>query len=185
MDAATRIGRVYDAVIVDEGQDFQSTYWIAMEPLLKEDGYFYVFYDNNQNLYNGIIDFAGLIQEPPFVLNHNCRNTKAIHKTVAQFHNNPNGLICNGPKGRPPEMHAYSGENGQTRLLQKTLNHLVNEEHIDCRDIVILTPLGEERTSLKPGVHLGNFTLSQQPTQKPLTIQATVFTDLRGWNDLL
>jgi hypothetical protein len=180
MDAAGKLGRTYDALIVDEGQDFQPAFWIAMEPLLKENGILYVFYDNNQNLYNGTIDFQGLIQEPPFILNRNCRNTIAIHKTVARFHNNPNGLVCNGPQGRPPELHSYHSENDQLRLLQRLLNHLVNEEHIDCRNITILTPLGEERTSLKPGLRLGTFTLSQHPSQNALTVQATSVYRFKG-----
>lgn len=180
MDAAAKLGRVYDALIVDEGQDFQPAYWIAMEPLLKEDGIFYVFFDNNQNLYNGTIDFQGLIQEPPFILNRNCRNTKAIHKVVARFHNNPSGLVCNGPLGRPPELISYQNENDKLRLLQKLLNHLVNEEHVDCRNITILTPLGEDHTCLKPGLRLGMFTLSQQPNQNGPTVQATSIYRFKG-----
>ncbi len=36
LEAAAKIGRVYDAIIVDEGQDFQETYWFALESLLWE-----------------------------------------------------------------------------------------------------------------------------------------------------
>ena len=180
LDASARIGRVYDAVIVDEGQDFKPTYWIAMEPLLKEEGTFFIFYDNNQNLYNGTIDFSGLIQEPPFILNRNCRNTKAIHQTVARFHSNPRALVCYGPEGRAPELQVYRGQDGQLRSLQKILHHLVNEEHIDCQDIAILTPLGEERTRLTPGLRVGMFTLSPQPARAQNTIQATSIYKFKG-----
>ena len=65
LEAAQEIGRVYDAVIVDEGQDFRENYWIALESLLKEDGYLYIFFDNNQNLFGGLKDLSGLIPEPP------------------------------------------------------------------------------------------------------------------------
>ena len=43
----------YEAIICDEGQDFREDFWVALEFLL--DDYdrspFYVFYDDNQNLY--------------------------------------------------------------------------------------------------------------------------------------
>lgn len=35
------IGPVYDVIIVDEGQDFKENYWIALYPLLKEEGYLF------------------------------------------------------------------------------------------------------------------------------------------------
>ena len=67
-DATGEIGQVYDAIIVDEGQDFREEYWMAMQPLLKENGYLYIFFDNNQNIYSRSADFGGLIQEAPFPL---------------------------------------------------------------------------------------------------------------------
>lgn len=180
LDASEKIGRVYDAIIVDEGQDFQLTYWAALEPLLKENGYLYIFYDNNQNLYSGISDFGGLIQEAPFSLNRNCRNTKSIHQVVTKFHDNPASLWAEGPQGRPPELTSYQGEEDMLRQLQKLLHLLIREEHIACDDIVILTPRGEMRTCLKPGIRLGMFTLSAQPPQRANTIQTTSVYRFKG-----
>ncbi|MBE3086437.1 MAG: NERD domain-containing protein [Bacteroidetes bacterium] len=180
MDASQEIGRIYDAIIVDEGQDFQENYWIALESLLKEDGYLYIFYDNNQNLYKGSDDFGGLITEQPFVLTHNCRNTKSIHKTVVRFHNNPASLQCFGPDGRLPELISYNGEEDQQRTLQKLLYKLIAEEHIDHEDIVILTPRGEDRTRLKPGLKLGMFTLTNTNDRRQMTVQATSIYKFKG-----
>jgi superfamily I DNA and RNA helicase len=99
LKAADTIGRVYDAIIIDEGQDFKENYWIAIESLLKENGYLYIFYDNNQNLYEGALDFGGLIQEQPCILTQNCRNTQLIHKAVANYHSNPKSINCSGSIG--------------------------------------------------------------------------------------
>ena len=180
LDAAAKIGRVYDAIIVDEGQDFQETYWFALESLLKEDGYLYVFYDDNQNLYGGVKDFGGLISEPAFILNQNCRNTKAIHNLVATFHNDPQSLLCYGPEGRAPEIINYNGDEDQLRQLQKLLHHLVIEEHINNEDIVILTPRGERTTKLVSGLKLGVFTITNLPSDHPSKIQATSVYKFKG-----
>jgi len=173
MDAAGEIGRVYDVIIIDEGQDFKDLYWVALEAMLRENGYLYIFYDNNQNLYDGALDFAGLITEQPFQLTRNCRNTQAIHNTVIQYHSNPQPLRCTGPIGRPPEVLTYDGETAGLRQLQKLLYHLVAEEHIHPTDIAVLTPRGRETTYLKAGTTLGNFKLSPYPSTDPTVIQAT------------
>ena len=180
LEAADQLGRVYDAIIVDEGQDFHENYWIGLEALLKEDGYLYIFFDNNQNLFGGIKDFGGLISEPPFVLNQNCRNTKSIHKTVAKFHSNPASLVCFSPEGREPEVIQYSGEDDLLRKLQKLLHHLVVDEHIDNDEIVILTPRGEEKTRLAPGLKLGLFTLTNYSPDHQSKIQATSVHKFKG-----
>jgi hypothetical protein len=180
LEAAGTLGRIYDAIIVDEGQDFQENYWIALESLLKEDGYLYIFYDNNQNLYGGTGDFGGLISIPPFILNQNCRNTKAIHDMVAKFHNNPQSLVCFGPDGRIPETIHFSGENDQIRQLQKIVQKLIIEEHISNQDIVILTPRGEKNTKLVPGLKLGIFSITNQPPNHPSKIQVTSVYKFKG-----
>ena len=66
----------YDAIIVDEGQDFKESYWITIEKMLAPNGYFYIFYDPDQNLYKSDLQFP--INEEPFVLKTNCRNARQI-----------------------------------------------------------------------------------------------------------
>jgi superfamily I DNA and RNA helicase len=180
LDAAGTLGRVYDAIIVDEGQDFLENYWIALESLLKDDGFLYIFYDNNQNLYGGKGDFGGLISTPPFVLNQNCRNTRAIHEMVATYHNDPKSLVCYGPEGRKPEMIQYSGVDDQIRQLQKMIYNLVVDEHISNQDIVILTTHGEKNTALVHGLKLGTFTITNQPPSHLSQIQATSVYKFKG-----
>lgn len=180
LNATGEIGRVYDAIIIDEGQDFKESYWIALESLLKEDGYLYIFFDNNQNLYDGTLEFSGLITEPPFQLTINCRNTQAIHNTVIKFHNNPSHLRCFGPVGRPPEILPYYGEKDGLHQLQKLLHRLVIDENIHPADIAILTPRGRETTKLTNGTRLGNFELSLNPSSERNVIQATSVYRFKG-----
>ena len=41
----------FDAVIVDEGQDFASSWWDVLEEMLAEDGRMLVFYDPSQRIF--------------------------------------------------------------------------------------------------------------------------------------
>lgn len=181
LKAVDETGPMFDAIIVDEGQDFLETYWVALASLLNEkEGIFYIFYDDNQNLYGGGASLNGIVDEEPFLLPENCRNTKAIHKVVNAFYSDQKRIVCNGPEGRTPEVHEYRESADMLKGVQSILNKLVNEENVASEDIVILTPHAQEKTSLKIGTRLGNFTLSDMPPQRRNEIQATTIYKFKG-----
>jgi nucleoside phosphorylase len=76
----------YDAVIVDEGQDFRETWWTMVEAALKspQAGTLYVFLDDNQTL----LPHRGQppIEQSPHKLSTNCRNAGAIFEVVRRLH---------------------------------------------------------------------------------------------------
>lgn len=180
MKAVDETGPMFDAIIVDEGQDFLETYWVALASLLNEkEGIFYIFCDDNQNLYGGA-SLKGIIDDEPYPLTENCRNTKAIHKVVNSFYSDRKRISCNGPEGRTPELQTYRDSAEMLKSIQSVLNKLVNEEHVAVEDIVILTPHAQERTALKIGIKLGNFVLSDVPSQRRNEIQATTIYKFKG-----
>ncbi len=132
----------YDAIVVDEGQDFMDNWWMPLQYLLydPDGGIFYIFYDDNQRLYDRENQFP--IQQPPYPLTVNCRNTRNIHKQVLKYYQGeespPTAL---GPKGRPVEFQYYSDENSFHLKLERTLQNLILEEQVPPEQIVVLTPL--------------------------------------------
>jgi superfamily I DNA and RNA helicase len=78
LGAAQPPGMLYDALIIDEAQDFADLWWPAALAALREEetGGLYVFSDEGQRVfsrYGG--PPAGLV---PLVLDHNLRNTRQI-----------------------------------------------------------------------------------------------------------
>lgn len=75
----------YDAVVVDEAQDFSDDYWFAVEELLRNpaEGHLYIFIDQNQTLYRRHANLP--VQDEPFYLTANCRNTAPIHEVGYLF----------------------------------------------------------------------------------------------------
>lgn len=76
----------FDAVIVDEGQDFKDNWWMVVEACLadKANGIFYIFFDERQN----IAHFEPpryIVPQLPFELSRNCRNMGEIFKYVQQL----------------------------------------------------------------------------------------------------
>ncbi len=73
----------YDAIVVDEGQDFEEVWWISLENIYRRNTdikRLTVFYDPKQNLYVNAPQHPGDLNHA-FPLTNNCRNTKKI----AQF----------------------------------------------------------------------------------------------------
>lgn len=179
-DAAVALGKKYDAIIVDEGQDFRELYWLVInEVLSKPNGILYVFYDDNQNLFKSL-SIDSIIEGDPFLLTENCRNTKLIHELVRNYHQEKEIIKSKSPDGFKPEIYYYENEAQLKNNLQSLLNKLINQEKIDNRDIVILSPHSQENTLIKNGAKLGNFLVTENPVQKNNEIFWTSIYKFKG-----
>ena len=142
----------YDAVIVDEGQDFSKSAWDQIARLPAEDGDFYIFYDPDQNIFNEELELPdfGL---PPVVLDRNCRNTKKIFEAMAPYRTIPSGIMDDSPVGSD-----VIERKGNVRdLLAAELERLVMIEQIPLQDIVILTGHSIRNTSIGADAKVGRF----------------------------
>jgi len=96
-------GQKYDAVVVDEAQDFADAWWTPVLRSLRDEdeGGLFVYSDENQRI------FARFGRPPvalvPLVLDHNLRNTRQIHD-------------CFGPLA-PSRMYAVGGDGPEVRFV--------------------------------------------------------------------
>jgi hypothetical protein len=76
----------YDAIIIDEGQDFRDEWWLIVEAALvnQEYGILYIFHDDNQALLPNRASYP--ITQAPISLSKNCRNAGEIFDVVRRFH---------------------------------------------------------------------------------------------------
>ena len=96
----------FDAVIVDEGQDFQDLWWTSLDSIFRDPdnkGCYYVFYDPKQNLYVDNPSLPGELGQP-FELPENCRNTVRIAEHCAALVGYENKYRDGAPVGDEPEM---------------------------------------------------------------------------------
>lgn len=157
MKAIDSLGSRYDAIVVDEGQDFQSHWWVPLQCLLTDPdrGIFYLFFDDNQNLYQ--TDFAPPEGLARFPLTRNCRNTQYIHRAFLPFYRSETLPLAIGPEGRPPEIHYYDTDQTLKKQLAHVLHHLTVQEDIATEDIVLLTPRAKDKSLLWHWGRLGNW----------------------------
>lgn len=168
----------FDAVLVDEGQNFDDLAWLALEDCLRENGIFYVFYDDNQRVTNS----RGRIPSElhPIPLDENVRNTRAIHQATQPFYVGDGSLRARGPAGRPPEILPYTSPDELPALLARTLNRLVVAEGVSAVDIVVLTPRVLSGSSL-PDLSLSNgFHLVAAHSANHREIQVASIADFQG-----
>ena len=161
--AAGTLGPRYDAMVVDEAQDFRPGWWPALMKLHREpdDGPLFVFADNNQNLYGGALP-APVAGELTLPLPANLRNTKPIHEFVSVFYRGEEPPSGRGPAGRPVEVLSYRDEDELARLLALVLKNL-EQEGVPLKDIVVLTPARPAKSPLRQRGRVNGYRLSDQP----------------------
>jgi len=128
----------YDAVIIDEGQDFGDEYWLPLDMVLKstQDSWLYIFYDENQRLYSRTSSFP--IQDGEiFPLYKNCRNTKPIHEMAYRYYDG-DVIEGSGLDGRLPEVIQANSDNEQGKLIARKISQLIHDEMVAPEDIGVL-----------------------------------------------
>jgi superfamily I DNA and RNA helicase len=152
------LGVYYDAIIVDEGQDFDDKWWILLQALLrsKEESLLYVFYDENQIISrNGRSPTYPIPSEHHYPLPFNCCTTKKIHEAIVKYVTIGKPPACKpeSPEGQEIENIKVGSlsEDGRTKLVE-LLNRLIHKEKIPLEDIVLLTPFGKDKSYFKEGL---------------------------------
>jgi ATP:corrinoid adenosyltransferase len=149
----------WDALIVDEGQDFKEYWWLALEKALKDDGdaCIYVFSDPSQNIYEGSpAEFLGL---SPARLTVNCRNTRKI----ADY---SYGLIDQEPCAAPEcpegvEVTEVDCEDDAEMCdqVRRALHELIVVNKIPSAGVAVLSAHGVKHSVVWKQKRFGNFSL--------------------------
>jgi superfamily I DNA/RNA helicase len=155
-----RPGERFDAIVVDEGQDFGEDRWDLLRLALgdEENGILYVFYDDNQRLKSECSRFlAGL---PAVTLTKNLRNTRAIYEAASPFFS-CGTLQAAGPKGRPVEYVSVDRPELVEREVSRVLHRLIREELVPAEHVAVLT--AGSGTHLGSAERIGAFECGSKP----------------------
>ena len=166
LDALILIENRYDALIVDEGQDFENNWWIPLQELLDDpdEGMFYIFFDDNQKLYGKKKNLP--LSDPPFSLSENCRNTKQIHKKTMKYYRGEIKPEAIGPEGQPPEIVKINAQSTEKNIVTKVVTNLLRNEKVIPSDITILTPHRESNSIWNIGDYLANCPITWQRSEQ-------------------
>lgn len=183
LEAATAGDESYrfDAIIADEGQDFSPSWWAALELLLVDpkSGVFYIFYDDNQLVYPRQLCLP--VEELPFALTVNCRNTQKIFQMLTGFYRSDLKLRCKGPQGREVGINLYTDDPVSLRAsLTEVLARLIYAEAVRPEDVVLLSPGGLDKPPLARLAPPGSFRLAPERTRNSSEIYSTTIRLFKG-----
>jgi superfamily I DNA and RNA helicase len=144
--AVERIPERFDAIVVDEGQDFREEYWLPLEMLLSDPDKspLCIFFDQNQNLYMRVSTFP--IKDEPFVLTANCRNTKVIHDAAYRFFRGELTDPPDIPGARIECIHAPTLQ-AQADRIGALITRLIAVERVKPCDIAVLMLDAQDRAA--------------------------------------
>lgn len=127
----------YDAIVCDEGQDFREEFWVPLELLLSdyERAPFYIFYDDNQNIYARAGTFP--VRDEPFTLTTNCRNTAPIHLAAYKHYA---GVPVSPPdiEGDEVQFEVSPGRDAQAAKINARIVDLIARQGVAAGDIAVL-----------------------------------------------
>jgi hypothetical protein len=180
MAAADILNVRYDAIVVDEGQDFLEDWWIPLQTLLRDPDYgiLYIFFDDNQRIYVQHSTFP--IQQAPYSLTVNCRNTQNIHQVVVQFYDAEIHPTARGPLGRPVELVFYDDPQRLRPTLQAILRRLIVDERIPTDEITVLSPLSRSKSQLWGSSSVSEATLTDTWPPPPGQVYCTTIHSFKG-----
>lgn len=143
----------YDSIILDEFQDFEPSWYKALEECVIKDpqyGTFYIVGDGNQTIFERDDLKDKLSSFFTFELSDNLRNTKQIFNVFSPF-----SEVLVEPQG--PEGQAVgfieSNENNLEKLIEKEANKLFSQK-VRPRDIVVLS--GRKPSKFYQSLHNSN-----------------------------
>lgn len=141
----------FDAVIVDEGQDFKPEWFEFLNTVLRKDTrtHFIVLLDEKQDIFNHWKHFPCRPQPSRKLLRKNCRNTRHIVDYLNQHY--PTDMISfeRSPLGTPIVERTVSDDANELYAITQDIKRLTGKEHIRPGAIVILIHAPKEESCLR------------------------------------
>jgi len=175
--AIDKLGKQYDALIVDEAQDLNDDWLEALAYTLKdpEDSFIWLFMDDNQRVYDS--DLSAPRDYATWDLTVNCRNTQAIHREVMKKYEGEVEPQALGPEGREVELY---NTDDPAAVITARIAELCGKDEVPPRDIVVLSSHGIEKSAVA-AAGCGDYTYTAEPEPTSPFIR---FSSIRAFKGL-
>lgn len=171
----------YKHVVIDEGQDFEPNQITILKDIneLRENGFFYVFYDENQLVQQR--EGLSWRKDIPcqLVLSINCRNTRNIATTSYSVIESKNSEVKSDIDGRKANFIHLEDNEDLVSELERIMDSYIQDGYLRS-DITILTHKTIESSVLKNISRIGKFSISKEEVES----RAILFTTSRKFKGL-
>lgn len=169
----------FDAIIVDEAQDFSDGWWAVIEEGLAsgKDSHLILFHDGAQDIFNKGVS----LPEYPvhFTLNYNLRNTKRIAQEVGKLSELDLEPHPRCPEGEHPKTFEGLNERDTINRLERLIRGLLNDG-ITPEQIVLLTPHTKPNSSLRNTDSLADTPVASDPERRADSILHSTIGAFKG-----
>jgi superfamily I DNA/RNA helicase len=131
----------FDAIVVDEAQDFEPNWWLPIELLNAEaeDGSLFIFHDPKQNLFvNKKLSFPA--NAARFELPVNCRNTRRIADLCSRVRGVDIPSAVFAPEGVEPTIEVVPTPDRRAAAVEQQLKEWVKDGKLTASQVAVLSP---------------------------------------------
>jgi hypothetical protein len=170
----------YDALVVDEGQDFHRDWFDLLGGLLRdpEGGSFVVFFDPAQDI------FGTGCRLPPFpqaALGVNFRTTRSIAAFLRRYSAGGAAAHSRSPEGEAPTVHLQPrGDAAAARAVDRLVDELVREKNVAPGSITVVAPHTKKNSCLRGVETLGGQRVSTDPLDREGAVLVTTTHKFKG-----
>ena len=151
----------FDCIIVDEAQDYDLDMGLTIRALLKSNySCFYVFFDENQNVFSKDFENAFAIDYPPIILRYNIRNTGRIYENAIKQTGLGKETLANTLLGVQPEYYEYKNATQCKKSLTNIVNRLTQKEYVSPNSIVVLSNKEFEKSVVGDEERIGQYIIN-------------------------
>lgn len=170
----------YDLVVVDEAQDFTEDWAYCTNLITKENGSLYVFYDESQNVFSRNFGEKFYIDEPPFVLRYNIRNTSNIYEYTQKRTVLGTDTLVNQIEGVEPDVRQLTRKQAVLSFLDSIVNKLVNKEGVSPEKVTILCNRGLDQSVVNDVQYIGGYPLTTLESRTDNSVVFSTVEDFKG-----
>lgn len=160
----------YDAVVMDEAQDFHSRWWEVLQcTLLKgaEEGTLFAFADPVQRLWDWAPTKPPVAFQTKYPLRRNCRNSRWIARTSTTIAKTEAKFFKRSPLGGKPAISTVPTLAAMKGIVLKAVESLIEQHDIKPSQLVLIGPRSLENGSLSDVSEIAG---------------ASLTNDTRAWN---
>ncbi len=170
----------WDALIVDEGQDFATDWWSILDDCLRQgdQGRLIVFHDPGQDIFDRQATLPDLGFEFPLCLNF--RNPRRIGEALQELSGCDTQPHPRCPDGEPPTVVAQAGAASARSRLSGLVRELVADRGLRPEQITVLTPHSRRNSLLADQTELGGHPLAADPHDRAGAVLHTTIGKFKG-----
>jgi hypothetical protein len=177
------IENCYDALIVDEGQDFKELWYDVIFKMIKPEGRKYIFVDQMQDIFNRFTQMPGNQQFFTYSLYENCRNTTKIVDYLSQVTKKEIKVFENSPPGDDIVIKEFKNQIAEQKFLLDEIKSLTIEHSIQSNQILIILNSSKEDSCISNVKKIGKFDLKSLDNKARFerdTIHYTTINTFKG-----